>query len=297
MPILFVVNAIELRKAKTRGLLFSNFEAMRRVAKQIGQTRHVSWLVLHILVLIFLTFSIAGTTIWYNTDNGKVDFVITVDVSSSMTAKDIPPTRLEAAKEAAKVFVDELKRNKIESNIAIVTFSGVALEHLAFTFDYREVTDALDSIYISEIPGTAIGNAILTSANILSPRTNLKAMILLTDGQSNVGMDVDQALKYANERHVVVNTIGIATAEGATFGNLTSVSELDETTLRNIALTTGGQFFYVTDRNEFSKAFENLAKAPQGKIGIKLSPYFLIGVIILFFFEWGLVLTKYRVIP
>jgi Ca-activated chloride channel family protein len=274
------MNAVELRKAKARGLLFSNFEAMKRVAKQMGQTKHITWLVLHIVVLFFITFAIAGTTIWYNTEQGKVDFVIALDVSSSMSVTDIQPTRLQAAKEAAKTFVDLLRDNQIESNIAIVVFSGVALEHHDFTFDYNEVKNAIDSVYISEIPGTAIGNAIITSASILEARTNLKSIILLTDGQSNVGLDVDKALSYANDRHIVINTIGI-----------------DEVTLKNIAGTTGGKYFYVTDENEFSRAFEDLAKAPEGKIGVKLAPYFLIGVIVLFFFEWILVLTKYRVIP
>lgn len=297
IPLLFVLNAVELRKAKMRGMLFANFEAMKRVSRQLGQPKHVLWLVLRISVIMLLTFAIAGTTVWYTTDKGQVDFVIALDVSSSMSASDIEPTRIDAAKEAARDFIDQLKDNKIESNIALVSFSGVALVHKEFTFDHREAKDAVDSMYISDIPGTAVGNAIITSSNILAQREAIKSVILMTDGQSNVGIDVDRAIQYANQRSVVVNTIGIATKEGATFGNLTSISGLDEEMLIEIAEQTDGNYFYVTDRAEFSRAFRNLALAPEGRIGIKLAPYFLFAVIALVFMEWAFVITKYRVIP
>ena len=281
-----------------RGLLFSNFEAMKRVSKQLGHPKHIAWLILKVSVLFMLIFAMAGTTLWYNTDKGKVDFVIAIDVSSSMAASDVEPTRIEAAKEAAKDFVDELRSAQIDTNIAIVTFSGVALVHKDFTFDVVEAKNAIDSVYISDIPGTGIGNAMITGSNILAQRDEaLRSIIILTDGQSNVGIEVGRAIKYAKERSVTVHTIGIATPEGATFGNLTSVSELDEETLITIAAETDGRYAVVTDRAEFTHAFINLAQAPSGKVGMKLAPYMLIGVIVVYFLEWFLVVTKYRVIP
>jgi len=219
-----------------------------------------------------------------------------------MLGKDLQPSRIEVAKQAAINFVDILSDNDVGSKISIVTFSGSALSEGGFSSEYFKVKDLIKDIEISDIPGTAIGEAIVLSSNLLSVENmddeeTLGSIILITDGQSNVGIDVNSAIEYANQRHIVVNTIGVGTKSGAKFGNSKSLLVLDEAELKKISDSTGGRYFYVNDQESFDKALESIALESSGKVSVSLAPFFYLAILLLTFMEWFFTITRYRIVP
>ena len=151
------------------------------------------------------------------------------------------------------------------------------------------------NIELSSTGGTDIGEALVTGANLLMGSENAKAIILITDGQSNVGLPVADAIEYINLRQVTVYTIGIGTEEGADFYGAQLV--LDETTLKNIALSTSGEYYRAEDEVQLQDAYSRIANSMERKITQRLDLWFTIIALFLLIFEWTLINTKYRTIP
>ena len=298
---LALLHSISLKKSKKRGLEFANFEALKRVSKQKVFSKQIFWFILHILLLLLIVLSIAGVTLWRTTSVGGINFVLAVDTSSSMLANDLFPSRIESAKGAAINFINILSEGDVGSEIAVISFSGSALSEIDFSGDYSDIKEVISEIKISDIPGTAIGEAIILGSNMLSIKEaddeTIGSIILITDGQSNVGIDVPLAIKYANERNIVINTIGIGTTEGASFENTKTILKVDEKELQRIAEETGGLFFYTEDKVSFERAINVLASETKGKVGYNITPILYILILIVVFFEWLFTVTRYRIIP
>ncbi len=259
------------------------------------------WFILHVVFLTLIVFSIAGPSIVRTTEIGGADFVIAIDTSTSMLGTDLFPSRIDVAKDVAKDFVDDLSEKGIGSDIAIVTFSGSALKHEDFSSDYNNVKESINNIQISDIPGTAIGEAMVLSSNLLSVKHQdedfVGSIILITDGQSNVGISTERAISYVNENKLLVNTVGIGTEEGAIFENTQSALKLKEEELKEIAEKTGGRFFYAHNKDELKQALNSLATSQEGKVTYNLTPYLYVLILVAVFFEWFFTVTKYRIIP
>jgi Ca-activated chloride channel family protein len=137
----------------------------------------------------------------------------------------------------------------------------------------------------------------VSSSNLFDDAENAKVVILLTDGQSNVGVLPEEAIIYSNRNHVTVYTIGVATTQGGAFEEIDIISRIDEDTLQEIADNTGGEYFRVGNRADLVSAFNAIAGTTDKKVPVKLSLHFLIGALLLLFGEWTLVNTRYRTIP
>ena len=121
-------------------------------------------------------------------------------------------------------------------------------------------------------------------------------MILLTDGQSNVGLDIKDAIPFLLDNNVLVHAIGIGTVEGGEFVE-DIVSKLDENTLNFITKETGGSYFKAGDTEQLKSIFEDIAVLKTKRINKNLTiPLLIIGVILLLV-EWGLMNSKYRSLP
>lgn len=185
------------------------------------------------------------------------DIVIALDVSNSMNARDIAPSRLERAKEAIEKMIVELRGDRI----GIVVFAGQPFIQLPITTDYSAAKMLLEPINTSMLPiqGTAIGSAIDMSANMLLNQPNNalgrnKAIILITDGE-NWEDDALRAAKDAAGEGIIIHTIGMGSTEGAPIpiinngqesgymkdkdGN-TVITKLNIDLLSQIANATGG---------------------------------------------------------
>lgn len=274
---------------------FSNFELLEKLSGRKILSKNWTLLFVRFLVLMLLILSASGLIWWHSGYGANFDYAIAIDSSSSMMAKDIEPSRLDGAKDAALEFVDSLPG---QARIGVVGFTGTTFIKQRLTENVKDVKSAINGIAVESIGGTAIGDAMVTISNIIFDKNNGNIIILLTDGQSNVGVDPIGALDYLNEKSVMVYTIGIGTLQGGNFiegGD--ALSKLDEETLMQIAEQTNGKYFKASNLDEMKNAFRNVAAFRQKRIGTNLSVSFMLIALIGLLIEWGLMNSKYRSLP
>lgn len=191
-----------------------------------------------------------------------IDVVIALDVSNSMKAADIAPNRLSHAKQFILKLIDNLQNDRI----GLVVFAGYAYAQMPLTFDYdaaKMYVSAADPANISA-QGTSIGDA-FDKSNILFGKDNdrFKSVVLITDGETH-DENALQKLKNLSEKGVMVNTVGIGSAGGATIvdsgGNIKTdasgqpvVTKLNEVFLKNIAQATNGTYVYLQNSDDAIK--------------------------------------------
>ena len=172
--------------------------------------RHVA-VGLSILSLLTLTLAFAKPKDQVSVPRERATVVVTIDVSLSMEATDVQPTRLEAAKTAASQFVTSLPP---KFNVSLVSFAGTATTLVPPTLDRGAVTAAIQGLQPQ--PSTAIGEGIYTSLAALSqvppdpsdPTAEVPArIVLLSDGKTQVGRPSDQAARAARDQNVPIYTI------------------------------------------------------------------------------------------
>lgn len=293
IPLLIFVHFYSLKRGRRQALKFANFEAIRRVTGEAVVSKNVLVLFLRVLIVLFLIFAAAGTTVWYTGNTLDYDVVLAIDASSSMLAEDYSPNRLEATKAALLMYLDNLP-GKI--NVGLVTFSGASFIRVMPTDDIDDVRRAILNLDIETVGGTDLGSAIITSANLLYGHPWPKVIILLTDGQSNIGIPPQDALDYIAEQRMIVHTVGIGTEAGGLIGEIGAAFKLDETTLKDIAAATGGQYFKPVDEQSLRNTFMQISQFEKKPLNKDLSLYLLIAAILLMIIEWALVSTKYKVI-
>jgi len=302
VPFMSIIHFLTLRHSKSAVIKFSNFEAIQRVArgdvlgepyKGLLRNKNIGLLLLRAVVYCLLILSVAGTTVVYNTNVSNFDYVLAIDASSSMLANDFSPTRFDAAREASMAFVSVVPPG---ANIGIVTFASTAITDLKPTSDSTEIQNLLYNIDVHQSGGTAIGDALVTSTNLFSTNKS-KAIILITDGQNNVGTDPYTATDYAKKNGVVVHSIGLATKEGGNITNLNIVSKIDEGLLQDISQETGGKFFMVDSLVSLNDVFKEIATATKKPLALNVSWILLISAIVLLGIEWIMINTIYKTIP
>jgi Ca-activated chloride channel family protein len=224
--------------------------------------------------------------------------ILAIDVSNSMMAADLEPTRLEAAKAAARAFIAEQPRTTL---IGLVAFAGTALPVQRPTRERADLFKAIDRLQTQE--GTALGSAILVSLQTLFPKELFEtdptadqpdaaalpdgrarqsevgpppapppaekrapgsetsaAIVLLSDGQATTGADPLEAAQRAADRGVRVFTVGIGTEQGEVvkFGGVSMRVQLDEDTLKKIADATLGRYFMAKSAEDLSEIYRDL---------------------------------------
>lgn len=188
-----------------------------------------------------------------------IDVVIALDVSNSMKAADIAPNRLSGAKQFILKLIDNLQNNRI----GLVVFAGYAYAQMPLTFDYDAAKMYVSSANPANISaqGTSISDA-FDKANILFGEDNdrFKSIVLITDGETHDENALEK-LKNLSSKGVMVNTVGIGSAEGATIvdsaGNIKTdvsgkpvVTKLNENFLKNIARATNGAYVHLQNSDE-----------------------------------------------
>lgn len=191
------------------------------------------------------------------------DIVIALDISSSMLANDLRPTRFDAAKEVAQKFVNQ----RTDDNIGFVVFSGESLSLMPLTNDKPALINAISSVKTGMLnDGTAIGDGLSSAINRLtSGKAKSKSIILLTDGTNNAG-DVapSTAARIASQKGIKIYTIGVGTngsiqiTDPYGFSTTTMETKIDESALRNIADLTKGKYFRATDSRMLRDIFQEI---------------------------------------
>jgi Ca-activated chloride channel family protein len=297
IPFLIILHFYALKYVKLRALKFANFEALKRVTGGRILSRNINLLVLRLFVLLFLVLSLAGTIIWYKGDIDVADYVIAIDNSGSMLADDFEPNRLEAAKEGAIAFMENLKA---DSKIGVVSFAGIGLVEVPLTKERWKIKSTIEGIDINTLHGTAIGEALKTSANMLIESDKSRVVILLTDGRENVASqeELDKIINYLGKQQITVNTIGVATEAGGILPGIEALSTLDEDMLSSIANSTGGVYKHPENKEEVVEVFKSFTyESIEGKVAVPLRMPLILMVFAILFVEWILVNTRYRTIP
>jgi Ca-activated chloride channel family protein len=208
--------------------------------------------------------------------------ILSFDVSGSMAADDVEPTRMEAAKAAARAFV---ARQPPSILTGVVAFSDSGFNVLVPTADQTEVLAAIDRLDPER--GTSIARGIISSLtaiaaaerdpaegyytnrspdpvqlpDVVAPGTSAPAaIVLLSDGENNQRPDPLEAAQAAAERGIRIFTVGIGTAEGTILDieGFRVHSRLDEPSLRQMAEMTGGTYYAATDPSELESIYRNI---------------------------------------
>ncbi len=203
----------------------------------------------------------------------RATIIVAIDVSLSMEAADVDPTRLLAAQEAANRFVDELPPTL---NVGIVAFAGQASVLVPPTTDRAAAHRAIDSLQLAE--STAIGEAIFTSLDALAAAPGAEEngeipparIVLLSDGETTVGRPDAEAVVQAIEDEVQVSTIAFGTTSGAIAYDDPETPQIEQElipvpvrddNLRAIADATGGTFFAAENLSELEAVYEDIGSA------------------------------------
>lgn len=180
---------------------------------------------------------------------------ICIDTSGSMQSTDVQPTRAEAAKAAARAFIDETPPG---IKIGLISFATSASLIQPLSSDKDAVRAALD-----EIPApngaTAIGDALKLAAQQLPPAGH-RVVVLITDGVNNSGEDPQQMSAYLGTHHVPVYTIGIGTPNGDVIPGTGEQASIDEDALRAYAAASGGVYARVDTSSQLRETLSRLGR-------------------------------------
>ena len=254
---------LQLRRARYAAR-FTNVALLGSlVPKRPGWRRHLAF-GLVALALGALVVSLAVPSAKVRVPRERATVIMAVDVSLSMKATDIDPTRFQAMQTAAKQFVDVLPER---INLGLVSFAGTATTLVPPTTDRAQVRSAIDHLQLAE--ATAIGEAVFTSLSAIqnfqdsldTPSRDLPParIVLLSDGYNTVGRGDTQAIAAARAAKVPVSTI----AFGTDFGTLTLDGEtvpvpVDRSTLKKIADETGGSYSEAASAAQLQKVYQDL---------------------------------------
>lgn len=215
---------------------------------------------LFILSLLFMILGLSGLQIGSGLKELKqegIDVIVAMDLSTSMSAKDISPSRLERSKYEVKRLISMLKGDRI----GLIAFAGVSHLQCPITSDYSTASMMLEMMDTDLLPvqGTAFADAIYSSLDAF-PKENqqYKAIIFISDGEDHE-QNIEKAIQRAKDENVLIYTLGVGTLKGATipiydkYGNLTDYmrdsqnkvvnSVLQEQTLKQISSKTGGRYY------------------------------------------------------
>jgi len=205
-----------------------------------------------------------------------IDIVMAIDVSASMLARDLKPNRLEALKTVAARFIQARPNDRI----GLVEYAGESYTKNPLTSDKTVVLSSLKSMEYNTVieGGTAIGMGLGTAVNRLKEsRAKSKVIILLTDGVNNSGfIDPKIASELAVEFGIKVYTIGLGTnglamspiglRPNGSFQYGSIQVEIDEELLKEIAETTGGQYFRATSTTKLNEIYNEINKLEKTDI-------------------------------
>lgn len=249
---------------RVHAVRFSNVDLLKAIAPAgLGWRRHVA-AVAFLLSLVALATAMARPAVDRDEPLERATIVLAIDVSLSMEADDIPPSRLAAAQDAAKEFALQLPDSY---NLGLVSFARAANVLVAPTKDRDEVTDAIDRLVLAE--ATATGEAVFTSLEAIRnvPAAGAQGppparILLLSDGYLTYGRSIDEAAGEAAAANVPVSTIAFGTDYGTVSiaGQVQRVP-VDRRALAALAETTRGGYYEAATADELVQVYEDMGSS------------------------------------
>lgn len=232
-------------------------------------------------LLIFATARPRSSSTLETIQAEGIDIVLTMDVSTSMLARDFTPDRLSAAKDIAIEFI----AGRPTDRMAIVVFAGESYTQCPLTTDRASLINLMKEIQTDLIEdGTAIGDGLATAvARIKDSEAKSRVIILMTDGVNNCGSITPQtAAQIAKEFGIRVYTIGVGANGTAPYPVMTPWGprvqdvevKIDEDVLKQIASQTGGRYFRATDKTKLAEIYAEIGKMETSRISVDSFPVY-----------------------
>jgi Ca-activated chloride channel homolog len=258
------------RRRRKRVLLFANMAVLQTVAptRRASRWRHLP-AVLLVTSLVLLTTAMAGPTHDVRIPRNRAVVMLVIDVSESMIATDVAPSRIEAAKQAGKRFVDGMTAG---INIGLVEFGASATMLVAPTTDHAAVDRAIDTLQPQ--PRTATGEGIFTALQAIATISAVMGggsgppparIVLESDGKETVPSDPTEprgaftAAQAAKDQGVEISTIAFGTPDGVIdFDGQQIPVPVDDQTLQTITQISGGQAFHADSLDALSAVYSKL---------------------------------------
>lgn len=262
---------------------FASLHLMKRLMPEgIVQRQVVKWA----LFLLFVLFAILalvrprfGVKMEMIERKG-VDVIIALDISKSMLAEDIAPSRLERAKYEIGRFIDLCKGDRV----GLVVFAGESFVQCPLTLDYGSAKMFLNVVTTDwvQVPGTAVADAITQSAEAFKSQKNKsKVLIILSDGEDQEG-DAEEASRKAAAQGIKIYTVGVGSVSGVPIplnggkGNITYkkdkdgnlvMTRLNSMMLEKIAMEGKGKYFHAGTNLDMASIYQEIAKMEKNELG------------------------------
>jgi Ca-activated chloride channel family protein len=249
--------AFHLHRRRAAAMGFSQVALVRRRGL-------VSWLAdlpaaLRVVAVASLAIALARPETYrvVKHDIDSIDIMLVVDMSKSMEETDMQRDRLDAAQRVMRRFLHKTRNDRV----GLVVFGQQAMLQCPLTQDTKLLEQIVSDLAIGDVPelGTAIGDGLaLGLSQLRRSDAKSKVVILLSDGDTNwvTRFDPDQAAQAAKQMGVKVYTLLVGSESSDLFGGMSVNPE----TLRNIAQTTGGEYFRAADYDSFDKGFQTVRK-------------------------------------
>ncbi len=252
------------RQRAATAVRFSNLELLKSLVPQgIGWRRYVAAGTL-LTGMLALVVSLAQPSMQMRRPLERATVVLAIDVSLSMQAADVAPTRIEAAQQAAKAFIRELPP---AYNLGIVSFARSAQVLVPPTKDREAALQAIDSLQLAE--ATATGEAVFTCLeaihNVPSDGASEPAparILLLSDGYRTYGRTIEDAAAAASADGIAVSTVAFGTDDGVVdIAGEPQRVPVDRAALAQLAETTGGFFYEAASAKELKRVYDDMGSS------------------------------------
>ena len=272
---LFVVAGLVLlylgvqRARRKRLLRFANTELLESVApKRPSRWRHLATVLLMVSLVLF-TIAMAGPTHDVKIPRNRAVVMLVIDVSQSMKATDVSPSRMAAAQEAAKQFVDQMTPGV---NLGLISYAGTATVLVSPTTNRDASKNAIDKLQVAD--RTATGEAIFTALQAISTVGAVigggdtpppARIVLMSDGKETVPSNPDNpkgaytAARTAKDQGVPISTVAFGTPYGyVEMNDQRTPVPVDDDMLKKIAQLSNGQNYSASSLDELKEVFTNL---------------------------------------
>lgn len=267
------------------------FAFMQDIEAIFWKTKFLFYFNMVVLFFIIISFALLIADPNLKKQNKQVvkngiDIAIVLDLSYSMVAEDIPPNRLEVAKQVISDFTSKLTTDRV----GLVLFSGKPFTSVPLTFDYQFITNYVQKLSIESInqdyqhlQWTAIWDGLLYGANLFDDQSERqKVIVLFTDWEANRWIDPIEAIRYIKQKNIIVHTVGIGGQEETyvNFKNIYGNQKLaiwwiDEENLQAIANMTGWEYYRADSKETFQNIFEKLDLLQKKEIQVDEYQFFV----------------------
>ncbi len=285
LPFLLILNYIRVELTDRRPhLRVSSLGQWKSGGRTVlSFVRHLPF-ILRIAALSLIIVALArprSSTQMDKVESEGIDIVLTMDVSTSMLARDFTPDRISAAKDIAIEFISQRPSDRI----GIVVFAGESYTQCPLTTDRATLINLMKEVQTDLIEdGTAIGNGLATAvARMKDSDAKSRVVILLTDGVNNRGeISPQTAAEIAKTYGIRVYTIGVGANGTAPYPVMTPWGvqvqdvqvEIDEALLQDIADATGGRYFRATDNTKLAEIYSEINKMEKARTTIDSFPVY-----------------------